>query len=41
MEEKYGSMTVNKLKEELKKRNARISGRKKDLIDRLGCVHNI
>jgi len=30
----YGSWSLPKLKEELKKRNARVSGRKRELIER-------
>jgi hypothetical protein len=31
---KYNSMTVPQLKAQLKKRNAKLSGRKKELIER-------
>ncbi|XP_062605921.1 uncharacterized protein LOC134267719 [Saccostrea cucullata] len=32
---KYANMTIKDLKDELKKRNARLSGRKKELVERL------
>lgn len=32
--DKYASLTIPALKTELKKRNARLSGRKKELIER-------
>ena len=32
--DKYASLTIPALKRELKKRNARLSGRKKELIER-------
>jgi len=32
--DKYSSLTIAELKNELKKRNARLSGRKKELIER-------
>lgn len=36
MDSKFGSLTIPELKKELKKRNAKQSGRKKDLVER--CV---
>ncbi|XP_038047676.1 uncharacterized protein LOC119721790 [Patiria miniata] len=33
----YGSMTIALLKEELRRRNAKTSGRKKELVERLEC----
>lgn len=34
-EKNYGSWTVDRLKDELRKRKARLTGRKKDLVRRL------
>ena len=33
-ESKYGSFTIPQLKEELRKRNARLTGRKRELVER-------
>ncbi|XP_060563423.1 uncharacterized protein LOC132722856 [Ruditapes philippinarum] len=35
MDSKFGSLTIPELEKELKKRNAKQSGRKKDLVERL------
>ena len=34
----YGEMSIPQLKDELKKRHAKLSGRKKELVER--CVYN-
>ena len=34
LRENYGEMTMDQLKKELRKRNARVSGRKEDLVNR-------